>query len=495
MRADVPSRLLDESPDALIATDGDGQVVYWSKGAEDILGYGSEEALGQSLSALVVPEDRGADWGADWGTLLAEIREQGQASHESPRRRKDGALIYVAETGKCLRAPDGGIEHLLFTMKDVSRMKVMRHAKLVEARFRELLESMPDGIVMVNSTGYIVFSNAQADTLFGYARGELRGQSIEILLPERFRTAHMAHRARYFTQLRTRAMGMGMELYGRRKDGSELPVEISLSPLQTEEGTLVSSAIRDMTERKRFEHALREQNLELEQVNQAKDRFLATMSHELRTPLNAIIGFTGTLLMRLPGPLNPEQDKQLTTIETSAKHLLSLINDLLDLAKIESGKILLNPQPIACRAVIEEVAGALGPLARGKGLAFEAELPQESLSVRTDRRAFSQILINLCNNAIKYTDQGRVDIRCLHHAAHGEVEIQISDTGLGIRPEDQARLFQAFAQLDTSSTRRHEGTGLGLHLSRKLADLIGGRIELSSVPGQGSRFSLRLPEG
>src|SRR4029077_18914042 len=214
---------------------------------------------------------------------------------------------------------------------------------------------------------------------------------------------------------------------------------------------------------------------------QAKDHFLASMSHELRTPLNAIIGFTGTLLMKLPGPLNADQEKQLRTVQTGAKHLLALINDLLDLAKIESGKIELKLVPTDCREVIEEVATSLRPQAAAKGLEFTVVVPPV-LTLRTDRRTLSQIVINLVNNAIKFTERGRIRLRAERRAESGSraLEISVEDTGVGIRFEDQAKLFAAFSQVPAKTGQAQEGTGLGLHLSQKLAEALGGRIELKS---------------
>ena len=238
-----------------------------------------------------------------------------------------------------------------------------------------------------------------------------------------------------------------------------------------------------------------QKNMQLEDISRTKSEFVANMSHELRTPLNAVLGFTGTLLMRLPGPLTADQDKQLRTIQSSARHLLSLINDLLDVEKIESGKLELHPERVVLQSVIRDVFDTLQPQAAAKGLEFRMSLPQANITLETDRRALSQILLNLLNNAIKFTETGHVAVRLSRRRTgeFGTVELIVSDTGIGIPQERQNQLFQAFTQLDAGANRRFDGTGLGLYLSRRLAGMIGGQLQCKSVHGKGSVFTLALP--
>ena len=359
-----------------------------------------------------------------------------------------------------------------------------------------LLESAPDAMVVTDAGGRIRLVNAQAERLFGYRRDELVDQPIEMLVPPWLRERHRGQREGFVRQPLARPMGSGLELFALRKDGSEVPVEISLSPLRSERGILtIVSAIRDISERRRYERALEEKNEALLRANAAKDQFLASMSHELRTPLNAIIGFTGTMLMKLPGPLTADQEKQLHIVQSSARHLLSLINDMLDLAKIESGRADFHSEPVSIGDVAGQVMESLRSLAGDKSIELRADLPEQPLVVITDLRAVRQILLNLTTNAIKYTEAGSISIVVTAQTVDGtrNAVVSVSDTGIGIRAEDAARLFHAFEQLDRSNSRRGEGVGLGLYLSHKLATLLGGSLTFAPTDAGGSTFALSLP--
>jgi PAS domain S-box-containing protein len=472
--------LLESTPDGMLLVSETGHIVIANGHAERMFGYGPGELQGLVVDALVPPPVRPQHVGRRLG-YFQQPRAMG-AGAELLGRRKSGEEFPVEVSLSPLRT-DYGL-FVISAVRDVSdRVAAAR-------RFRALLEAAPDAIVITDASGCIVLVNSQTDALFGYGREELIGQKVEILMPERFRGSHTVHREGYAAHPKFRAMGAGLELFARHKDGREFPVEVSLSPIATEEGMLTSAAIRDITERKAVQRRLEEQNLQLARASEAKTNFLAGMSHELRTPLNAIIGFTGTLLMRLPGPLNEEQEKQLRTVQWAAHHLLALINDLLDLTRIESGETRLELGDVDCREVAVEAGTQLRSQAEAKGLAFDLDLPESPVAIRSDRRALIQVLMNLLANAVKYTDRGRVRLR-LRRVAQ-DLRFEVHDTGIGIRAGDRERLFKAFSRLERGNERR-QGTGLGLYLSARLAALLGGRIEVESEVGTGSTFTLVLP--
>ncbi|HET7793957.1 MAG TPA: PAS domain S-box protein [Rhizobacter sp.] len=598
--------VLAHNPDAIALLDPLGRVTHWSAAAHAMFGYTPAEALGQELPVLTVSDEHRPDY----EQLLQRAVRDGSAIDEAVRRRKDGSRLHVSSALRHM-PNDWGSGGYVVAMRDVTALKIRRDMKAVEARYRGVLEHTPDAILIVNATGHIVLANSQAHevfghephslagqivevllpsryrsghlahrasflaqprvrvmgaglelfgqrlggsefpveislspletdegsmvmcavrdmtdrhearskaerqfrdllesapdamvivdaegqmvlvnsqavNLFGWSREEMLGRSVDMLVPERFRGSHGGHRGRFFEQPKVRRMGAGVDLYGLRKDRSEFPVEISLSPIQTEQGLLIASAIRDATERRRAEQALHD-------ANRLKNEFLANMSHELRTPLNGILGFSELLIDGRPGPLNTKQREYLEDVHHCGKHLLQLINDVLDLSKIEAGKMEVYPEDFSPAEAASAVCALVAPLARKKQLRLNPPPPTAVASVRLDPQKFKQILFNLLSNAVKFTDPGgEVRVAILEGPA-GSMRVEVSDTGIGISTDDLTHLFEAFHQLDGGAARRYEGSGLGLSLTRKLVLLHGGDITVTSTPGQGSTFSVRLP--
>jgi PAS domain S-box-containing protein len=394
-------------------------------------------------------------------------------------------MVAILRTASSLGRMDGEIRHLNETLEGRVLEKTGQLSRS-EAKFRALLEAAPDAMVIVDDRGRILLINAQTEKLFGYTREQLLGERVELLMPTRFRASHPGHRETYFAAPRAGDMSAGLELFGLRRDGTEFPMEISLSPLQTEDGILVTSAIRDITERKGLEWRMQE-------ASRLKSEFLANMSHELRTPLNAIVGFTNLLHKGKAGPVTADQQEYLGDVLTSSMHLLQLINDVLDLAKIESGTMEFRPEPVDLGRLVGEVRDVLRGLAASKHLAMSIDVDSDVATAVVDPARVKQILYNYLSNAIKFTPPGGTI--AIHVLPEGPdlFRLDVSDTGVGISESDLKRLFVEFQQLDTGAGKQYQGTGLGLALVKRVAEMHGGRVAVTSTPGHGSTFSAILP--
>jgi PAS domain S-box-containing protein len=378
-----------------------------------------------------------------------------------------------------------------------------------ESRYSKLLQAAPDAILEVEGQGRIVLLNDAAEKMFGYSRQELLGLNVDTLVPNGMRGAHQQHRGSYTAHPQTRPMGTGLELNAQRKDGSLIPVEISLSPNRVGSEMRVIAVVRDITPRKEIENRLKAiqerytselaaknqqleaRNRDVEKANRLKSEFLASMSHELRTPLHTIIGFSELLSEELEGPLSPKQKRFVGHILQDSRHLLELINDILDLSKIESGRLELQIGSFEFPACVDEVLGGIQPQAAAKQIRIENRNTfRETLCA--DRLRVKEILYNLLSNAVKFTPEG--GFVWVESAVHDEfLQVTVGDTGIGIVPEEQELVFEKFYQVGSTTKGTREGTGLGLAITRKLVELHGGRVSLHSKPGEGTRFTFTLP--
>ena len=359
---------------------------------------------------------------------------------------------------------------------------------------RAALEAAPDAMIIIDAEGVIRFVNRQVFALFGYTREEIVGHLIEQLLPERFRARHLSHRSAYNASMRVRPMGQNLELYGLRRDGTEFPVEISLSPVADDNENLVVAAIRDVSDRQRIQRELiaartvadlaRES---ADRANQGKSRFLATASHDLRQPLQALALLNGTLRRTVS---DPQLVDALAHQEQAIGAMSRLLNALLDISKLESGAIQPDVTDFSVARIFEEMRREFSSVASRKGLALE--VAPTSAHVRSDPSLIEQVVRNLLSNAIKYTPSGTVVLRCpLTHGA--QVRIDVQDTGIGIPADQLPLIYDEFYQVGVGANASRNGYGLGLSIVKRIVQLLGLQLKVTSQVGSGSTFSLLLP--
>ena len=359
---------------------------------------------------------------------------------------------------------------------------------LSSALLASVLESAPDAIVIVDAAGRILFASRRITALCGYLPEEIVGQGVECLLPERYRENHFAHRRRYAHNAHPRPMGVDLDLYALRRDGTEMPVEISLSPIRDGERTLVAAALRDVTDRKRIQTELMQAREAADRANLAKTRFLATASHDLRQPLQTLSLLNGTLRRVVRDPVAGEAvAQQGQAIEAMSR----LTNALLDISKLESGAIRPEPADFAVAALFEEMRSEFASLAASKGL--ELRIETGAPAAHCDPSLVGQILRNLVSNAIKYTHRGQVVLRSV--PAPTGVRLEVADTGIGIPADHLPYIYDEFYQVGVASNTSREGYGLGLSIVHRLVRLLGLKLEVHSELGRGSTFTLEMPAG
>ncbi|SFH91066.1 PAS domain S-box-containing protein [Pseudomonas guineae] len=475
--------LVELLPVATLLCDAEGRIEMANRSAAELLDATPASLLGERVRRFLPAVGQ--------LSALAIDHDTPELAHEYQVRPERGGELPVALSVSVL-GDSAGVNYLI-------NLVDLRARKGAEERFRLVVEASPNAIVLVDSQGCIAMVNRQTEQLFGYERETLLSQPVEMLLPADLCNSHVPQRKAYQDNPEPRRMGNNRELFGQHRDGHLIPLEVGLSPIRSGEEALVQAVIIDISERKAAEQRLRDQADQLMLANRYKSEFLANMSHELRTPLNSILILSDQLRLNSAGNLTEKQVKHADIVHRAGSDLLQLINDVLDLAKVESGRMQLKIELLNMQDILVELDAGLRPMAEIKGLRLHTQLEAGVPRViHSDRIRLHQILRNLLSNALKFTEQGEVSLTV--SCAVGEPEdgyellnFSVRDSGVGIATEQHEQIFQAFQQIDGSTSRRFGGTGLGLAITRQLVLAMGGEISLHSAPGEGSCFTVRLP--
>jgi PAS domain S-box-containing protein len=476
--------LAEASIEGILVHDGE-HVLDANPAMNRMFGYEGQEMRGLPILDLVAPESR--------DEVSRRSRTQSTEAYAVVGLRKDGSKIRLEAVGRAL--PWQGRVARIVSIRDLT------HWQKLESQFRDLLQAAPDAMVIVDARGRIVRVNAEAERLFGYDRQELVGQEVETLVPLDRRDAHRPQREQYSRHPDRRPMGRALDLKARRKDGTEVPVEISLSPLETGEGTRVIATVRDISERRAIEAERRqaqERLLELsrlQEVARFKNQFINTAAHELRTPLMPLRTQVHLMLKSRQHPPDESQRQGLEIMKRNLERLSTLVDDLLTVARSQAGRLGMQIEPIRIAKVVQDACESFQALAKEKGITLEAAVPPQGQGqVTGDAKRLLQVVTNLLSNAFKFTGRGgsvRVSARDLGE----EVRVEVADSGAGIASQDIPRLFQPFVQVHDTTQMTEPGSGLGLYICRQFVEMHGGRIGVQSDGlGQGTTFWFTIPK-
>jgi PAS domain S-box-containing protein len=477
---------------AIFVLDPTGRVMSWNPGAQRIKGYTADEIIGRHFSTFYPPEDVAAGK-TEWELEVAarEGRED-----EGWRVRKDGTRFWANVVITALRDESGALVGFAKVTRDLTqRRENEERLRASEERFRLLVQSVQDyAIFMLDPQGRISSWNEGAQRIKQYTAAEVIGRHFSIFYPPEDVAAGKTEQKLEAARAEGHVEDEGWRV---RKDGTRFWANVVITALRNPRGELIgfTKVTRDLTERRETEARALEsarRAAAAEAANRAKSEFLAAMSHELRTPLNAIGGYTELMAMGIGGEVTEEQRGYLEKIERSQRHLLNIINDLLNFSRIEAKQIEYDIGRVPLHECIETVTALLVPQAVEKEIEMVVGSCPQGLAALADRVKVEQIILNLCGNAVKFTEAGgQVRVECVDGG--DRVQVRVSDTGVGIPPDQTERIFEPFVQLGRGLTSQHEGTGLGLAISRDLARAMKGDLTVHSEPGKGSTFTLTLP--